>query len=456
MSGPGWSLPGALDIGAKELVALVGGGGKTSLMFSLAGALPGRVVITTTTRIFAAQMALAPAVCSAADLAPLGDHLDTFGRCLVIGEVGGEKAAGVDPALPAHLLERPDVDVVLVEADGSRMRPVKAPAGHEPVLPPGTTLLVPVAGLDALDAPLETVAHRPELVRQVLAAAESLGATVIEDDRLTAAGLARLLVDPQGGRKAQPAGARLIPFINKIETAEQLSVARRVAQDILRLAADVPRVVLGAVRTPQPVREVWRRVGGIVLAAGMSERMGRNKLLLPWGDRTVLEETVAHAAAADLAGLVVVTGHEADEIRGLAGLAEVARLHNPGYAQGMLSSVQTAVREAPTSWSAVLVLLGDQPMVDTGIINQILATYAGSPAGLVVPRHNGRRGNPVLIDRRHFAELLALPPGEAPRTLLSRHPNDIAWVDLSTDAVLRDLDRPEAYERWRPRGASPD
>jgi molybdenum cofactor cytidylyltransferase len=451
MSGPGWSLPGALGIGARELVAFVGGGGKTSLMFGLAGALPGRVVLTTTTRIFAAQMALAPAVCSAADLAPLGDYLDAFGRCLVIGEVAGEKASGVDPALPARLLARPDVDAVLVEADGSRMRPVKAPADHEPVLPAGTTLLVPVAGLDALDATLETAAHRPELVRQVLATVESSGVPLIAGDRLTAAGLAALLIDPQGGRKSQPTEARLIPFINKVETAAQRSVARRVAQDVLRRAPEVPRVVLGAVRTPQPVREVWRRVGGIVLAAGTSERMGRNKLLLPWGDRTVLEQTVAHAAAADLAGLVVMTGHEAGEIGALPGLVDVPRLHNPSYAQGMLSSVQAAVREAPASWSAVLVILGDQPMVYSGTINQILTAYAGSAAGLVVPRHDGRRGNPVLIDRRHFTELLALPPGDAPRTLLSRHPDDIAWVDLPTDAVLRDLDRPEAYERWRPK-----
>ena len=123
-----WTLPAALGIGGPELVAFVGGGGKSSLMFALAAALPGRVVITTTTRIFAAQMRLAPAVVYAGDLAPLGPLLARHGRCLVVGHVDGDKAHGVDLDLPARLLARPDVDLVLVEADGSRMRPAKAPA----------------------------------------------------------------------------------------------------------------------------------------------------------------------------------------------------------------------------------------------------------------------------------------------------------------------------------------
>lgn len=163
-----WSLRAALGIGERpELVAFVGGGGKTSLMFALAAELPGRTVVTTTTRIFAAQMKLAPAVVFADDLSRLDEILATHGCCLVVGRVEGEKAFGVDPHLPASLLARPDVDFVLVEADGSRMRPIKAPAGHEPVIPPETTLLVPVAGIDALDGPLDIVAHRPEKIREI-------------------------------------------------------------------------------------------------------------------------------------------------------------------------------------------------------------------------------------------------------------------------------------------------
>ncbi|MEZ4515828.1 MAG: selenium cofactor biosynthesis protein YqeC [Chloroflexota bacterium] len=136
MTSPDWSLPAALGIDQPgELVALVGGGGKSSLLFALADALSGRVVMTTTTRMSAAQVASAPAVCMADDLSRLSGYLDEHGRCLVIGSIKGEKALGVDVDLPGQLLARPDVDYVLVEADGARMRPIKAPAEHEPAIP---------------------------------------------------------------------------------------------------------------------------------------------------------------------------------------------------------------------------------------------------------------------------------------------------------------------------------
>lgn len=447
----GWSLPAAFDMGRpKELVAFVGGGGKTSLMFALAEALPGRTVLTTTTRIFAAQMKLAPATISAGDLSQLGDHLDRQGRCLVIGRVAGEKASGVAPELPQELLARPDVDYVLVEADGSRMRPIKAPAEHEPVIPPGTTLLVPVAGMDALNGPLDAVAHRPERVRALLRDLEATAPLLTPDDRLTVAGLAALLIHPQGGLKSAPPGARRVPFINKVETAAQLELAGEAGRSVLEASPEVARVVIGATRTAEPVRGVWRRVGGIVLAAGQSARMGRNKLLLPWGEATVIEQTVRAARSTDLSGIIAVTGHDAPQVSRLPGLAGATIVHNARYEQGMLSSVQTAIRLAPPEWAAAVVLLGDQPMVGPAIINQILAAYARRPAGLVVPRYAGRRGNPVLIDRRYFGELLALPPEAAPRALLERHPDDIYWLDIADGAILHDLDVPEDYDRWRP------
>jgi len=469
-----WTLPAALGLGCgPELVAFVGGGGKTSLLFALALALPGRVVITTTTRIFAAQMRLAPAVVYADDLSRLGELLDAHGRCLVVGHVDGEKAQGVSPDLPARLLARPDVDDVLVEADGSRMRPVKAPAAHEPVIPPEATLVVPVAGLDGLEGPIDEVAHRAELVKRITN--YELGirneerervlspfARESEEDQLTAAALARLLTHPEGGLKGAPAGARVVPFLNKVESAERLSAARTAARLMLR-EPRVERVVLGAVQTEQPVSEVWRRVTAVVLAAGESRRMGRNKLLLPWGATTVLGRTLDNVGASAVHDMVVVTGHEREQVEaivrqqgppveedGSLAAASIQLVHNSGYANGMLSSVQAAVRALPLTSEAILVVLGDQPMVGPETLDHLLTAYAAAPAGLVAPYWGNRRGNPVLIDRRYFAELLALPADAAPRVLLARHANDLLAVPVANDAVLHDLDRPDEYTRFRP------
>jgi len=448
-----WTLAAALGIGKRpELIAIVGGGGKSSLMFALAAELPGRVVMTTTTRIFAAQMNHAPTVIYENDLASLGDALDAHGRCLVVGHVEGDKAVGVDPELPARLLARTDVDYVLVEADGSRMRPVKAPAEHEPVIPPGTTLLVPVAGIDALEDIIEDVAHRPENVRRI--ANEDRPEAVsdqrlIVDDRLTSAGLARLLAHPSGGLKDAPDTARIVPLLNKVETAERLAAAREVAGRLLR-EPRVARVILGALRKDAPAREVWRRVTAVVMAAGTSSRMGHNKLLLPWGDSAVLERTLGNVVLSCVTGMITVVGHEREATEPIAVRYGPTTI-NQDYANGMLSSVQAAVRALPSEVEAALVVLGDQPLVGPDILDKVLTAYAENPHGLVAPTFQGRRGNPVIIDRRYFAELLALPASAAPRFLLQKYPDDLLLVDVKSDVILHDLDRPEDYERLRPK-----
>jgi len=220
-----------------ELVAIVGGGGKSSLMFALAERLPGRGVMTTTTRIFAEQMSLAAEVCTLDD-ANWGARLDSVeSALLVVGHVEGERAMGVPPELPAEMLAHSRIDWVAVEADGSRMLPVKAPASHEPVVPIGTTLLVPVVGIDALSKPIAEIAHRPERVCAITGLAEA--------DTLTPAALAMLLTSPEGGLKNVPSAGRAAVLINKVESAAEVALARETAAAILR-ESSVERVVVGA------------------------------------------------------------------------------------------------------------------------------------------------------------------------------------------------------------------
>ena len=252
------TLLSALNIGREPaLVSIVGAGGKTSLLFALGQALGKRVVLTTTTRIFATQMKEATAVCTTTNLNTLGDKLAEFGQCLVVGEVQGEKAYGVPPELPGQLLAHPDVDYVIVEADGSRMRPVKAPADHEPVVPPETTLLVPMVGIDALNSRIADIAHRPERVVGLLNESERF--SVNSEQYLTQAMIAFLLTHPQGGLKDVPFNSQIIPFINKVETAVQLQSACQIAyhilHDVTRFTLHISRpaqVVIAALQTRQP------------------------------------------------------------------------------------------------------------------------------------------------------------------------------------------------------------
>ena len=450
------SLVSAFDLGRPgELIALVGGGGKTSLMFALARSLGRGIVTTTTTRIFAAQMKLAPAVCQMEidkarevdgvilrPLSELDEMLATHGQCLIVGKVSGEKAAGLLPEVPARLLARPSVKSIVVEADGSRMRPCKVPAAHEPVIPDNATMVIPVAGIDAVGGRLDKVAHRPELVTALTGLPPS--------ELMTAEALGKILIHSQGGLKAVPTSARVIVFLNKVESLNELAVARKVARIVLK-EERVQRVVIGALRSQQPVREVQRRVTAVVLSAGESQRMGKTKQLLRWGSSSVLGQTLANLQDSMVTDVVVVIGHDAEAVSAVANEKGIETINNPDYATGeMLSSLQAAIRQLPDNRSAILVVLADQPMIEPKTIDQILVTYWQGKAGIVAPTYRGKRGNPVLIDRQFMEELLTLPSNAAPRSLLERHPESLTLLEVDTPTILQDIDKPEQYRRYRP------
>jgi molybdenum cofactor cytidylyltransferase len=252
------TLAVALSITGPEAVAFVGGGGKSSAMFRVARETAergGRAITTTTTKIFAAQIALAPAHIPAADAtrARVAAALDAHGNVLVIGEKNPDtgKADGISLEL-FHDLRAwfPDA-CILNEADGSRMRPFKAPAGHEPVIPPETTLVVPVVGADIFGQPLDDEhVHRAELVSALSGA--SMGAPITPDT------VARTLAHPDGGRKGVPPRARVVVVINKVDGLADQAPARETAARLLR-EPGIEAVVLAAVRTAKPVIEVLTR-----------------------------------------------------------------------------------------------------------------------------------------------------------------------------------------------------
>lgn len=179
--------------------------------------------------------------------------------------------------------------------------------------------------------------------------------------------------------------------------------------------------------------------------------MGRPKQLLPWGDTTVLGQTLRNLRQSAVDEIVVVTGHQAQAVAAIAAQFDVSVIHNEAYDEGeMLSSLQKALTAIGERCEAVLVVLADQPMVGSRLIDRLLRAYANGAGDLLAPAYGGRRGNPVLIGRRYFEELLDLPRGKAPRHLLRRHRDKLRLVDVDSEAVLQDVDSPEDYERHRP------
>jgi molybdenum cofactor cytidylyltransferase len=252
------TLAEALGMKRDEVVALVGGGGKTSAMFRLAREVVeqgGAAVTTTTTKIFAAQIALAPAHVRAAEATRerVTTALAAHRHVLVIGASNAEtgKADGVTLELFRRLRGWCSDAFILNEADGSRMRPFKAPADHEPVIPAETTLVVPVVGADIFGKTLEAAhVHRPELVGVL--SGSPLGGTITPDV------VARVLAHREGGLKGVPAGARVVVVINKVESLPDREPARQTARLLLREPA-IQSVLLTTLRGENPVLEVCSR-----------------------------------------------------------------------------------------------------------------------------------------------------------------------------------------------------
>jgi molybdenum cofactor cytidylyltransferase len=182
--------------------------------------------------------------------------------------------------------------------------------------------------------------------------------------------------------------------------------------------------------------------------------MGRTKALLPWGQTTVLGQTLTHLFASRVDGVLVVTGYEAAAVGQVAAAHGAGVVYNADYVAGeMISSLQAAIRTLPDNCSAVLVVLGDQPLIPTAVFDEVIAAFRAGKGEIVAPVFDQQRGHPVLFGRRLFPALLALPPGAAPRDLLREQADALYLLPVESDTILVDLDRPAQYESHRPGAA---
>ena len=438
----------ALDISRGDVVAFIGAGGKTSALINLGHELTGlgwRVVATTTSTISADELELMPwALTPGEGRGMLSLALDEAGMVFLYDRIHGGQVSGPPPEYVTQLLDSVDSDVLLIEADDAAGLPLKAPCAHEPVIPSETTLVVPMASVSVLGQALDE-----DHVYNPRAMMERYGFN--EGQRVKSPWVAQVLRDPCLGLARVPPGARVAALLNQVQARGIGRARARLIARLMLRSPRVERVAIGSVRGSDPVHEVQRPVGAIVLAAGMSSRMGRPKQLLPWTDDvTILEHIIMQLLLARVNHITVVTGHCAAETGRLAQKYDVNVVHNPAHATGeMLSSLQAGLASLPPQIGGALVLLGDQPRITPRIINQVLMGWAEGRGRIVAPVHQGRRGHPILFERRFWQEILELPVGAAPREVLRRQRDELALVEVTNDCILSDVDTPADYQRER-------
>ncbi len=194
------------------------------------------------------------------------------------------------------------------------------------------------------------------------------------------------------------------------------------------------------------------RVSAVVLAAGTSTRMGRPKQLLPLGGTTVLAHTIENIRSAGLDEIVLVLGASAEAIRQQLPQALIENLKivvNHAYRQGMASSLREGLSHVDPRSDAALILLGDQPFIQPQTLRQIMDGHRGSRAQIVIPSYQGNRGNPVLLGRSVFSEVMALEGDTGCRAIFNNHLDTIFKVEVEDPGILLDLDIQEDYDRLK-------
>ena len=193
------------------------------------------------------------------------------------------------------------------------------------------------------------------------------------------------------------------------------------------------------------------RIAAVVLAAGRSTRMGSNKLLADLNGAPLIRRTVENVASWPVERVIVVTGHEAEKVEAAIQGLPVTTVHNADYTLGLAKSLRQAIEHLDTD-DAVLVCLGDMPLVDVEIARRLIDAFSAREGRTIcVPAHNGIRGNPVLWSREHFQAMAALSGDRGAKALMEQFADRVVQVETLHDGVVTDADTPEALARLRSR-----
>jgi len=196
-------------------------------------------------------------------------------------------------------------------------------------------------------------------------------------------------------------------------------------------------------------KHISNQTAVILLAAGMAQRMGSLKQLLPLGTSTVMGVTLAKISASDAGSVIVVVGAMEEETSEIARQAGATVVNNPDYRLGMSTSLRKGLEELKADCELFMVALADQPLTETETYNLLLEQARESDKGIAVPVYEGQKGNPIIFKRRYLPELLTLKGDVGGRELLKRHPEDIFYIEVRDPGVVTNVNTPGDYEKLK-------
>lgn len=189
-------------------------------------------------------------------------------------------------------------------------------------------------------------------------------------------------------------------------------------------------------------------ISTLLLAAGKGERMGEVKQLLSLGRKRMIEAALDNLLGSRCDEIIVVLGFAADEIRPLIeGKERVKVVINPEFEGGMSTSIQQGLKEISPRAAGILFALADQPFIPSEVINALIEGFQAGVKGIVLPTYEGKRGHPVILDRKKYeTEIFDLRGDVGGKEIVSKHPEDVLEVAVASKGVVMDIDAPEDYQ----------
>lgn len=436
------TLARALRIPNRPCIAFTGAGGKTTAMFQLARQLQPPVIVTATTHLGAWQTEFADQhiiAVSPAELEKLEHGLK--GIILITGEFDTDRIRPISESSLARLHQFCEANSIplLIEADGSRQRPLKAWAEHEPPIPGFVGQVVQVAGLSALGKPMsDELIHRAGIYKEM--------SGLKEGEIITPDAVIRVLTDNEAGLKNVPAKARRVVLLNQADLPELQSVAHGMSHVLL---SKYHSVIVSSLRQ-ENIFAVHEPIAGIVLAAGESSRFGQPKQLLDWKGQPFVRAVTERALEAGLSPVIVVTGSNAEKVDAAISSLNVKIEKNEKWKNGQGSSIRKGISALGANTDKDIVggaifLLVDQPQVTASVLRALVEKHAQALHPIVAPMVMDQRANPVLFDRDTFSDLVTLEGDVGGRAVFHKH--RVEYLPWHDDRLLLDVDTPETYQR---------
>ncbi|PKN85631.1 MAG: putative selenium-dependent hydroxylase accessory protein YqeC [Chloroflexi bacterium HGW-Chloroflexi-8] len=434
---------------SDDQIAWVGSGGKTSLIFSSIQELFDTAVVTTTTHLATSQASLAS---QHIQFHQITDH---FEENILSHQVtlftGGSEEEEVDKLrgfLPNELQNLSKYCFtnkipLFIEADGARLKPIKAPAAHEPSIPDFVTKVCVVIGLEGLFKPLSEVnIHRPELFSVITG---KLKNQVIDTEDIF-----KYLTSEDGGLKGIPTSSQKVLFLNQFDLIDDKDEILVLA---LRCKTFYDHVFITSVNQDSHKLDIYAhfgKIGCILLAAGEAKRFGFPKQLAMWENKSFIRTIIDKLLTTSLSPIFVILGAFSDIVYSeLHGYANLNTLVNQDWKTGQASSVKLGINTLPHEVEAVIFLLVDQPQISIELINNLIISYAVSKKAIISYRFKGSNRHPVLFSKSLFSSLSKIEGNSGGRQLFETYPPE--FIEISDPIQSLDFDTPEELDAIRTR-----